>query len=58
MNVKADLDAKVIEILGPDHEVSQMIEADVHDLEIIDVLLATFSALLVRIEELEKRKIH
>ncbi len=58
MNVKAELDAKIVEILGPDHEVSKMIEGDAFDLEITEVLLATFTTLLDRIVKLENRNIH
>jgi hypothetical protein len=55
MSIKTELDAKVIEILGPDHEVSKMIDADAFDLELTEVLLATFSVLLERLDKLEKR---
>jgi len=57
-NVKAELDAKVVQILGEDHPVAMAIIEDNQDLQITDVLLATFTVLLDRIEALEGRNIH
>lgn len=57
-NAKAELDAKVVQILGEDHPVAQDIINEADELQITDVLLATFTVLLDRIEQLEGRKIH